>query len=101
MPSSRSSLIDLRYELRSATIVTTNRVLPAWAELFAGDSVVAAILDRLLDQATGINIKGPSWRLREHGALTKPLADMKTRHRDPRGGGVSLSTGARTQRDFR
>jgi hypothetical protein len=66
-----------RYELRSATIVTTNRGLPSWAELFGGDTVVAAaILDRLLDKATVINIKGPSWRLREHGALTKPLADM-------------------------
>ena len=70
-------VINRRYELRSSTIVTTNRGLPAWAELFGGDSVVAAaILDRLLDQATVINIKGPSWRLREHGALTKPMADL-------------------------
>src|SRR3974390_2823800 len=65
-----------RYELRSATIVTTNRGLPAWSELFGGDSVVAAaILDRLLDGATVINIKGPSWRLRGHPAPTKPPAD--------------------------
>lgn len=70
-------VVNRRYELRSATVVTTNRGLPAWAELFGGDTVVAAaILDRLLDKATVINIKGPSWRLREHGALTKPLADM-------------------------
>jgi DNA replication protein DnaC len=70
-------VVNRRYELRSATIVTTNRGLPSWAELFGGDTVVAAaILDRLLDKATVINIKGPSWRLREHGALTKPLADM-------------------------
>ena len=52
--------------------MTTNRGLPdAWAELFGGDAVVAAaILDRLLDGAAVINIKGPSWRLREHQALT-------------------------------
>ena len=55
-----------------ATIVTTNRGLPDWAELFGGDSVVAAaILDRLLDRAAVINIKGPSWRLREHQALVE------------------------------
>lgn len=36
----------------------------------------AAILDRLLDRATVINIKGPSWRLREHEALTKPITDL-------------------------
>jgi len=69
-------VINRRYENRSATIVTTNRGLPAWAELFGGDAVVAsAILDRLLDGATVINIKGQSWRLREHEALTKPLSD--------------------------
>ena len=70
-------IVNRRYENRSATIVTTNRGLPAWAELFGGDSVVAAaILDRLLDNATVINIRGPSWRLREHQALTQPLADL-------------------------
>ena len=70
-------VVNRRYELRSATIVTTNRGLPAWAELFGGDAVVAAaILDRLLDRATVINVKGPSWRLREHEALTKPLTDL-------------------------
>ncbi len=70
-------MVNRRYELHSATIVMTNRGLPAWAELFGGDSVAAAaILDRLLDRATVINIKGPSWRLREHEALTKPLLDL-------------------------
>jgi DNA replication protein DnaC len=70
-------VVNRRYELRSATVVTTNRGLPAWSELFGGDSVVAAaILDRLLDRAKVINIKGPSWRLREHEALTKPITDL-------------------------
>ena len=70
-------VVNRRYENRSATIVTTNRGLPAWAELFGGDSVVAAaILDRLLEKATVLNIKGPSWRLREHEALTRPLAQL-------------------------
>ena len=82
-------VVNRRYENRSATIVTTNRGLPAWAELFGGDSVVAAaILDRLLDGAAVINIKGPSWRLREHQALTQsisqindPPADLPRRRR--------------------
>ncbi len=67
-------VVNRRYENGSATVVTTNRGSPAWAELFGGDAVVAAaILDRLFDRATAINIKGPSWRLREHQALTQPL----------------------------
>ena len=70
-------VVNRRYENRSATIVTTNRGLPAWAELFGGDAVVAAaILDRLLDGAAVINIKGGSWRLREHQALTQPLSQL-------------------------
>ncbi|MGH8997715.1 MAG: IS21-like element helper ATPase IstB [Acidimicrobiales bacterium] len=65
-------VINRRYERGSSTIVTTNRSLSSWAELFGGDPVVAAaILDRLLHRAVVINIKGPSWRLREHQALTE------------------------------
>ena len=42
-------VINRRYERASSTIVTTNRSLSSWAELFGGDAVIAAaILDRLL-----------------------------------------------------
>lgn len=65
-------VINRRYERGSSTIVTTNRSLSSWAELFGGDPVVAsAVLDRLLHRAVVINIKGPSFRLREHQALTE------------------------------
>ncbi len=65
-------VVNRRYERASSTIVTTNRSLTTWAELFGGDPVVAAaILDRLLHRAIVINIKGPSWRLKEHQALTE------------------------------
>lgn len=62
-------VVNRRYENGSATIVTTNRGLADWGSLF-GDAVVAsAIIDRLLHNAIVFNIKGPSWRLREHQAL--------------------------------
>jgi DNA replication protein DnaC len=61
-------VVNRRYEHSSSTIVTTNRGLPAWAELFGDAVVAAAILDRLLHRAVVINIKGPSWRMREHQA---------------------------------
>lgn len=55
--------------------MTTNRSLPDWGEIF-GDTVVAsAILDRLMHNAIVFNIKGPSWRLREHHALTAATTD--------------------------
>jgi DNA replication protein DnaC len=62
-------VVNRRYDNNSTTIVTTNRGLPAWGELFGDPVVAAAILDRLLHRAVVINIKGPSWRLREHQSL--------------------------------
>jgi DNA replication protein DnaC len=62
-------VVNTRYEKKHATLVTTNRGLPEWGDVF-GDAVVAgAILDRLMHGAVVFNIKGPSWRMREHRAL--------------------------------
>ncbi len=70
-------VINQRYEKQHSTIVTTNRSLPAWGEIF-GDAVVAsAILDRLMHNAVVFNIKGDSWRLREHHALTTATTETR------------------------
>ena len=62
-----------------STLVTTNRGLPEWGNVF-GDTVVAsAILDRLIHRAVVFNIKGPSWRLREHQALATAATDPERR----------------------
>ena len=67
-------VVNRRYERGSSTVVTTNRSLSSWGEIFGGDQVVAAaVLDRLLHRAVVINIKGPSWRLKEHQALTEAM----------------------------
>lgn len=64
-------VVNARYESGHPTLVTTNRGLPAWGEVF-GDAVVAgAILDRLMHRAVVFNIRGPSWRMREHAALAE------------------------------
>ena len=64
-------VVNTRYERGHPTLVTTNRGLPAWGEVF-GDAVVAgAILDRLMHRAVVFNIRGPSWRMREHAALAE------------------------------
>lgn len=67
------SVINARYDNGHPTLATTNRGLPAWGEVF-GDAVVAgAILDRLMHRAVVFNIKGPSWRMREHQALAEAV----------------------------
>ena len=62
-------VVNTRYEKRHPTIITTNRGLPAWGQIFGDAVVAAAILDRLMHNAIVFNIKGPSWRLREHNGL--------------------------------
>jgi DNA replication protein DnaC len=64
-------VINRRYENGSSTIVTTNRSLTSWGEVFGDPVVAAAILDRLLHRAVVFNIKGPSWRMKEHAALAE------------------------------
>ena len=67
------NVVNARYENGHPTLATTNRGLPAWGEVF-GDAVVAsAILDRLMHRAVVFNIKGPSWRMREHQALAEAV----------------------------
>lgn len=57
-------LISRRYE-RGSIILTSNRGIGQWGEVF-GDTIIAtAILDRLLHHSTVVNIKGESYRLKE------------------------------------
>jgi DNA replication protein DnaC len=62
-------VVNTRYEKGHPTIVSTNRSLPDWGEIFGDSVVAAAILDRLMHNAVVFNIRGPSWRLREHHGL--------------------------------
>lgn len=64
--------VSYRYE-RSSTVITSNKSFGDWQELF-GDAVIAtAILDRLLHHCKVINIKGHSYRLREHAFANQGL----------------------------
>jgi DNA replication protein DnaC len=74
--------ISYRYE-KSSTIITSNKSFGDWQELF-GDAVIAsAILDRLLHHSRVVNIRGHSYRLKEH-TFSKQLY--------PKQGGDAVST---------
>lgn len=71
-------LISRRYE-RGSVILTSNRGIGQWGEVF-GDTIIAtAILDRLLHHSTVVNIKGESYRLKEkqRAGLLKRSQDHK------------------------
>ena len=75
-------LINRRYT-RSSMIITSNRRVSEWAELFGDEVQAVAILDRLLHDAEILTINGPSWRLRGRGDLF--AADAKPGHPDENG----------------
>jgi DNA replication protein DnaC len=71
-------VVNTRYERGHPTLITTNRGLPEWGEIFGDAVVAAAILDRLMHNAVVFNIKGPSWRMREHHALEQASVESET-----------------------
>lgn len=56
-------VVNRRYT-RGSTIVTSNKSVSEWAELFGDEVLAAAILDRLLHDAEVLTINGPSYRLK-------------------------------------
>jgi len=63
--------ISYRYE-KSSIILTSNKSFGDWQELFGDAVIAAAILDRLLHHSKVINIKGHSYRLKDHGFGKSP-----------------------------
>lgn len=57
-------LISGGYE-RGSIILTSNRTYGSWGDIFPDNIITAAILDRLLDHSTTVNIKGESYRSKD------------------------------------
>ncbi len=58
------SVISKRYENKS-TIITTNKELSEWNDIFDEEMLTRAIVDRLIHYATIFNIKGKSYRMKK------------------------------------
>ncbi|MDF1594597.1 MAG: IS21-like element helper ATPase IstB [Acidimicrobiia bacterium] len=70
-------VIARRY-LKGSVILTTNRGVASWGDIFSDTTIAAAMLDRLLHRSVVFNIDGDSYRLRTHQAAN--------RKRRPKGG---------------
>ena len=57
-------LVSRRYENKS-TVVTTNRSLKEWHEVFPNAACVVSLIDRLVHRCRVVPIKGKSYRLKE------------------------------------
>lgn len=65
-------VVSRRYE-HGSIILTTNRGIASWGEIFDDTTVAAAILDRLLHHGTVLTINGPSYRMRAHQERVEQL----------------------------
>lgn len=59
-------VVSRRYEKGAAIILTSNRGFSDWGQVFADQVVATAIVDRLLDNAVVLNIRGRSYRMRDY-----------------------------------
>jgi DNA replication protein DnaC len=60
-------VVSRRYE-RASIILTCNRGFADWGQIFTDPVVATAIVDRLLHNATVLNIRGKSYRMRSYHA---------------------------------
>jgi DNA replication protein DnaC len=67
-------VVSSRYE-RSSLILTSNKAVAEWPELFGDHAIATAILDRILHHAHVLSIKGNSYRLRERALAATGEAD--------------------------
>ena len=65
-------LMARRYE-RASTVLTSNKSFEEWGEVFGDDVMAGALIDRLLHHCHIVNIRGNSYRMRQHIELWNTL----------------------------
>lgn len=58
-------VVSRRYE-KGSVILTSNRGFGDWGQVFADQFVATAVVDRLLHNASVLNVRGRSYRMRAH-----------------------------------
>lgn len=65
-----------RYE-RGSILITSNLPFGEWGQIFQGDRMTAALLDRLTHRCTIFEMNGESYRFRESTKTNKPVKEKK------------------------
>jgi DNA replication protein DnaC len=65
-------LMNRRYE-RASTVMTSNKGFEEWGEVLGDEVMAAALIDRVLHHCHLVNIRGNSYRMREHSDLSQAL----------------------------
>jgi len=89
LPMSRTGAILLfqlmsrRYE-HASTVLISNTGFEEWDEVLGDEVRAGALIDRLLHHCHIVNIRGNSYRMREHRALATRLATAPVKPASPR-----------------
>ncbi len=67
-------LMNRRYE-HASTVLTSNKGFEEWGAVFGDEVMAAALIDRVLHHCHLVNIRGNSYRMREHTELYRVLQD--------------------------
>ena len=74
-------LMGRRYE-HASTVLTSNKGFEEWGQVLGDDVMAAALIDRVLHHCHIVNIRGNSYRMREHSDLWRTL-QPDAEHRSP------------------
>lgn len=66
-------LMNRRYE-HASTVLTSNKGFEEWGSVFGDEVMAAALIDRVLHHCHMVNIRGNSYRMREHTDLYRSLS---------------------------
>ena len=67
-------LINARHE-RASTVLTSNKGFEEWGSVLGDEVMAAALIDRLLHHCHIVNIRGNSYRMREHQDLLRSASE--------------------------
>src|SRR5690606_28229892 len=69
-------LLDARYE-QASTVLTANKGFEEWGEILGDEVMAAALIDRLMHHCHVVNIRGNSYRMREHTELWQSIQEKQ------------------------
>ena len=76
-------LINTRYE-HASTVLTSNKGFEEWGEILGDEVMAAALIDRIMHHCHVVNIRGNSYRMREHTDLWQSIQDKQSDETSPR-----------------
>ena len=70
-------LINARHE-RASTVLTSNKGFEEWGHVLGDEVMAAALIDRLLHHCHIVNIRGNSYRLRQHQHWLRTASEQQS-----------------------